>query len=368
MSSPHGARDALLSGLLALALGACTAPAPAPASEPAPLDPTDHVPRLGGDEEVVAESDPEKLRHLRLVATNLVAALVQIPELGPATATLQVNPPTTAFGNIVVRALEEAGYGLQRVDSDQGRNYVRYSQRFAQTESGPVEDFTLSVGRITLSREYVTRGGNIYPSSLLEVSGTDFVTDIDLADDVFREQGGEANDFISGTRPSTGIVDDAEVRTVDVNDFDELPLERRTPARAVLARAREQRFEREAERAPPDLERFERYRRTVLIFDDTTTQFMGAGNKRAVRLVVRELEPEDLLVIRACHDADGSNERARAHAIRIEEELAGHGVPGGARWIAPCVRASYRHPSDDAPAPVELIHYRPIDSTDRAGS
>ena len=339
---------------VAFGLGACAT------SSPEAPDLDGFEPRIGGNADVFDEVDPEELRRLRLVATNLVAALVQIPEMRPAVATLQVNPPTSAFGNVVVRALEDAGFGLQRVSADQGRNYVSYSQRFAQTESGPVEDFTLSVGRISLSREYVTRDGNIFPSSLMEITGTDFVSDITLADDVFREQGGTTGTaFISGTRTGDGAVDDRGVRTVDVNDFDEVPLERRTTAESVLVRARRTYFERDAQRSLPDLERFERFRRTVLIFDDTRTQYMGAPNKRAVRLMVREFRPRDLIVIRACHDADGRNELARDHAIRVEEELASHGVPAESAWIAPCVRASYRHSSDDSPAPVEIVHYRP---------
>lgn len=337
---------------IALALGAC-----ATAEDPERL--TAYEPRIGGDGAVLAAIDPEELRRLRLVATNLVAALVQIPEMRPALATLQVNTPGTAFGNVIVRALEDAGFGLQKVSADQGRNYVSYSQRFAQTESGPVDDFTLSVGRIELARAYVRRDGNIYPSSLMEITGSDSIADIALADDVFSEQGGAGTAFISGARPTQGVADDHGVRTVDVNDFDELPLERRTSQQSVLALARRRYFERDASRSLPDLAAFDRYRRTVLIFDDTRTRFMGAANKRAVRLLVREFRASDVLVIKACHDADGSNEAAHDHAIRVEEELASHGVPAESAWIAPCVRASYRHASDDSPAPVEVIHYRP---------
>ena len=344
---------ALLGGLLLLGtLGGC-------AGGPPP-DTDRYLPRTGGDAELIGATDPDELRRLRLVATNLVAALVQIPEMRPSQATLQVSPPASAFGHAVVRALEDGGFGVQRVSADQGRRYVSYSERFAETESGLVTDFTLSVGDIRLSREYVERDGDIFPSSLMSVFGTDFVTDIALADDVFGEQGGAGTTFISGARSSEGIGAGSDIRTVDVADFDELPMERRTSQEDVLQRARQRFFERDAARSPPDLSSYERYRRTVLIFEDTRTQMMGAANKRAVRLLVREFDARDLLVIRACHDADGSNEAAGPHAVRVEEELVSHGVPAESAWIAPCVRASYRHASDDSPAPVELIHYRPV--------
>ena len=149
------------------------------------------------------------------------------------------------------------------------------------------------------------------------------------------------------------------MRTVDVRDIDAVPEERRSSLETVLTRVRLEEIEREAARPAPNLERYARFRRTVLILDDPLTQMLGPANKRAVRLITREFLPGDLLEIRACHDTDGRDEAAGEQAIRVEEELASHGVPPGASWIAPCVRATYRHASDDSPTPVELIHYRP---------
>ena len=144
----------------------------------------DLLPRIGGNAAAIDRISPTERNHLQLIATNLIAALVQIPEMRPATATLQVSPPQTAFGNALVRALEDAGFGLQRVSADQGQRYVSYSKRLAETESGVVTDYSLAVGKIKLSREYQVQDQAIYPSSLMNITGTNYLADIELADGI----------------------------------------------------------------------------------------------------------------------------------------------------------------------------------------
>ena len=318
------------------------------------------TPRIGGNTEALDEISATERSHLQLIATNLVSTLVQIPTMQSGSVTLQINEPQTAYGNAVVRALEDAGFGLQKVSADQGKNYVSYSKRISETESGLVNDYQLSVGRISLRREYRLQDeALIYPSSLLSVDGTDSISDIVLSDAIFVEQGGRADAFISGVQLEGEPDPDLAVKTVDVRDYDELPADKRTTQNEVFDQARQHFFEIQANRAAPPLERFRKHRRTVLIFDDNTTQLMGNANKQAVRLLVREFSDDDIMLIKACLDADGSNDAAMNRAIRVEQELLGFGIPPESTFIAPCARASYRHSSDDSPAPVELLHYRP---------
>ncbi len=344
----------VISALAFITAGCASSPANIGVSEAA------LTPRLTSSPSVLENTSAIQRGQLQLIATNLVATLVQIPEMRPATATLQVSTPKTAFGHAVVRALEDAGFGMQLVSADQGRNYVSYSKRLSETESGNVTDYALAVGRIRLSREYVVEKQAVYPSSLMNINGTDSIADINLADDIFTEQGGDGTAFISGARSSSGVANpDLRVQTVDVYDFDELPVDKRTRQDLVFAQARQRYFERDAQRTAPELSRYNKYRRTVLIFDDNKTQMLGNSNKRAVRLLVREFSDDDIMVIKACQDADGTDKASMSRAIRVEEELAGFGVPTESAYIAPCVRTSYRHASDNSPTPVELIHYRP---------
>jgi len=271
----------------------------------------------------------------------------------------QVSAPTTAFGHALIRALEDAGFGVQLVSADQGRNYVSYSKRLSETESGLVTDYVLSIGKIGLTREYIEENNAVYPSSLMKISGTDSIADIDLADNIFAEQGGDNTAFISGAQNSGQANPNLSVKTVDVYDFDELPQNKRTRQDIVFAQAKKRFFESDTERAAPNLRNFEKHRRTVLIFDNNSTQMLGSSNKQAVRLMVREFSDDDIIVIKACQDADGEDAASQNRGIRVEEELAGYGVPTESAYIAPCARTSYRHSSDDSPAPVELIHYTP---------
>ncbi len=317
------------------------------------------TPRLGGDTEVLSAISATERAQLQLIATNMVSTLVQIPSMRSGTITLQINDPKTAYGNAIVRALEDAGFGLQRVSADQGQNYVSYSKRLSETEAGFVTDYELSAGKITLQREYSLQGDRIYPSSLMNIDGEVSIADIELADAIFAEQGGANDSFISGVQLSGEPDPNLAVRTVDVRTYDEVPLDRRTPQNEVFENARQRFFEIQANKEAPNLDRYNKHRRTVLIFDDSTTQIMGDANKLAVRLLVREFGDNDLLLIKACLDADGKNTAALNRAIRVEQELLGYGVPQQSTFIAPCSRASYRHASDDSPEPVELIHYRP---------
>lgn len=347
-------RRTSLAALALLVMGGCVSDDPIQG-----VSKEDLLPRIGGNEAAIENISATERNHLQLIATNLIATLVQIPELRPATATLQINSPQTAFGNAIVRALEDAGFGMQYVSADQGQRYVSYSKSLAETESGIVTDYALAVGKIKLSREYQVTGKAIYPSSLMNIAGTDYLADIELADGIFAEQGGSGTAFISGAQQSDNPDPDLKVTTVDVNSFDELPVGKRSRQDKVLAEARQRYFEAGTLREAPDLTQFDKYRRTVLIFSDNSTQLLGSVNKRAVRLMVREFSDDDVMVIKACQDADGSDQASLNRAIRVEEELAGFGVPTESAYIAPCARTSYRHSSDNSPTPVELIHYRP---------
>lgn len=319
-----------------------------------------YLPLIAGDAAVIAATDTETLRRLQLVSTNLVSAMVQVPELNPVAVTLQVSAPRTAFGHTVIRALEVAGYGLQLVSADQGRHYVGYSKRVAETEAGEVIDYQIDIGTLTFRREFSENANGIFPSSLMYITGTDAIADIDVDDDIFREQGGDGDAFLSGVQAADNLAQRGEISEVLVNDYDETPQAKRSRQERILLAARQRGLAADSAASELDLERYTRLRRAVLIFEDTDSQVMGLGNKQAVRLLVREYRDSDVFVITACTDADGSNDAATARGIRVEEELLGHGIPADAVFQAPCIRASYRHASDKSPAAVQLVLHRPL--------
>lgn len=317
------------------------------------------MPRMGGDPTALEGVDAAELRRLGRIATDLVSALVQFPALRPTGATLHLNPPANAFGHALVRALEDAGYGLRTVDGDGGRHYVGYARRVSETETGEVLDFRLSVGPVTLTREYAVDGEAIFPTSLLRVGGVERVPDIELAAELFAGQGGPPRSFVSGTRGVGGTTGEPRVGTVEVSGDAALRPEAAAPGRAVLddalARAA---LAADADGAPPPAAQ-DPLRREVLILDGDGTGVLGAANKSAVRATADDLAPGDVLVIRACHgfvDHDGT---AARRALRIEEELVGLGVDPSTARIAPCAGATYPDRNGAASATVELLHHRP---------
>ena len=300
--------------------------------------------------------DAAEIRRLQLIGANLVSVLVQLPGMSPSERTLQVSSPRSAFGHVIVRALEDAGYGLQRVSADQGLHYVAYRRRTAVTDAGEITDYGLSIGELGVSREYVVEEGRVYPSSPMTVEGTDALDRVALDDELFREQGGRTA-FVSGLRGPDGLAS-AGLVEVAVREDDALPPTARTaPAEHVEATVLEGARAAGAD-AVPEPRTHERLRRTVLIFDDAATRVMGAANKQAVRLLARDVEPGDVFVVNACTAADGRDDAAAARALRVREEFLTHGLAGEAVRTGPCIRASFRHRSDDAPVPVEIVQYR----------
>jgi len=320
------------------------------------VDMQPYLPYLNPTPSTMAGMSKDELDNLQLVSTNLVSALVQLPETDVGNTTLQVSSPGTAFGNLIVRALEEAGYSVQHVSADQGINYVRYGKRLSETEAGKVLDYDLSVGQVSLRREYITNESGIFPSSLMEIRGSTAANNVVLEDNIFREQGG--NDlFISGVE-SDGNETGSDITTVQVKDYDLTPDDKRTTQEIVLDKARKQQLDKRATNAnfiPGD---YNRMRRTVLIFDSRTTSVMGRGNKRAISLLAREYQANDIYSIAACTDADGQDDTAITRSVRVQEEFMAHGIAVDAITFAPCIRASFRHTSDNSPVPVTVEQLR----------
>jgi len=325
---------------------------------PAPRDDSLFLPVVGASAEAIKQSTTEELRQLQLISSNLVSALVQIPEMQPAVITLQVSQAQSAFGNTLLLALENAGFGMQLVSADQGKNYVSYGKRFSETDAGPITDYEIAIGKISVRREYITTDTGVFPSSLMAVSGTLQATDIVLNDAVFREQGGEGEAFISGIQAEDDLNARPVISEVNVNDYDTTPEAKRTSQTAIFDEAKKRFFENESKRSAVDYSAYQRSRRAILIFNNNETLMMGPGNKQAVRLMVREFLPGDLFVVTACTDIDGENEQARLRGVRVQQEFASHAVPVDAVALAECVRASYRHQSDTSEVPVEVVHYR----------
>jgi len=296
--------------------------------------------------------------NLRLIATDLVSAMIQIRDLNPTTTTLQISSPETDFGKVLETAFERAGYGIQRVSADQGSHYLSYAIRAAQTDAGVVNDYLIRVQGVEIRREYNTTETGVYPSSLMFIRGTDADLDIKLSDEIFAEQGGDES-YLSGVEGSDqASLDIGNIREI-VSDSDTRIVEdRRTAQSLALARAKDQLFEAERQYERDDLDAMSRYKRLVILFNDNRTLELGAVNKTAIRTLTTDYRNGDVFEVTACDDFDGQNAMAERRAVRIKEEFMGLGVPAEAVFRAPCVRASFRHHTDNSPVPAAIVLYR----------
>lgn len=283
-----------------------------------------------------------------LVATDLVSTLMQLPGSSPFSTTVQVSPPPTRFGVALVEALREGGYGIQRVSEDQGTHYLGYRVIRTETEARPVTTYALSVGGISIERDYKRDGGLLYPDSPLRIRGA-APTRVVVNDDVYRQRGGETV-FPSGTvflAPSGRAVERRE-REVRVSAGHAREAGERVNAERFLVLARSNLFLadrlRRSRFAPEELAP---YRQTVLRFEAGASLHLGEANKRALERLRTMFDPTtDRFSLTGCSHGksllwDGTESLALARSQRVKEELIIAGIASGHVHEESCFSTRY---------------------------
>lgn len=313
-----------------------------------------YTPTYFGDSQSLLKLKVDEIQNIDLVATNLVSVFLQIPELESMSTTFQVAHPSTAFGNILIKALEDAGIALQLVTVNRSANHLSY--RHGASKTGKVVVFSMAVNNVELSREFMKTADGIFPASLASIKGTDHIDSIAIDDSIFAEQGGDES-FLSGIR-SDGAYS-TTLHKVKINEIDHLPDAKRTSRMQVVKDAKRTLFHTAGQPLAENLSSYKKHRRTVFKFVNQDSLVLGRANKRSMRLMVREFEAEDILLIQSCNDVDGVEEIAEDRAIRVKEEFVHHDVPIGSILIAPCTQTKSRLPAVNSRVPVKVIHYRP---------
>ena len=308
-------RAAALAGIAALALQGCSVFAPRDAAPEVDLD---------------------------RIAQNLVYTLVQLPETNPLTTTVQVADPVTPFGEEVVALIREAGYGIQSVPDDRGRNYLRYRVQRTASEIGTETRYAVSIGEVGVERAYETVDGRLLPVSEQRVSGS-ASRGIDTNDDLFDPTG-------EASLPSAALFDD------------EL-----APALADAATGTLTPIEIERDAPPPDsfgsrvkqnlydglssnyAELFADYGDvdTVDISFPNDSMRLGHEQKRIIEGYAARLRPAtDLLSVIGCSHGNttitnGNSVLAIGRANRVKEALIYAGVPPEAVLDEGCWASGY---------------------------
>ena len=294
------------------------------------------------------------------IVEDLVGALVQLRP--PRVTTVQVGPhEADASHDLVVDALVDAGYGIQRVAADQGANLLGWTlgpapapvpapvgpapvAALATAGDAPaVEDgrlrARLSVGALALERDYRAGAapGRFVAASALEVGGTRAAVALDDAARLPGTPPEHSRVVFGAAAPDLGTVPVISLVTEDV-------------VRGVTARATRSRGRSVATRSAVNSNRvevanlffgrsaFDALRadrepvaRDVVLFGDDSLR-LGPDGKRQIARFVEDYRPDtDLIGLVGCSNgptklAIGNEGLALGRSARVTDELVALGV------------------------------------------
>lgn len=297
--------------------------------------------------------------HEALIATDLVGAMVQLAELDPITTTLQYSQPTTAFGVALLTGLEQAGYGLQQVSVDHGPAYVSYAMRYAETNAGVVTDYLVQVGDIELRREYQVSNGQLFPGSLLFITGARDTSKVIMNPALFTSQRGVPS-FLSGIQSAHSSP--SAIREITP---DSALVQTSSASRTLgqqLADIRSQHVWRTVDSLRTDDISENPMRRAlqrlVLVQPAGNGPFLGEQNKDAIRTLLNGFKPGDEFVLSACGANKGAADLKKQQLIRISEALLYAGVARESIRRRDCGHLSAFHGSGVTTVTIE--HRRPV--------
>ena len=298
----------------------------------------------------------------RLVAVDFVDAMVQLPELVPARTTLYTSRPETRFGELLVAAMQHAGYDL-RLGVDQSRATLDYridpepggvgagasaSAVAADAASGRYT-FLVRAGAVRLKRSYRVDRAGVRPLSSMQLHGAD-ATALESSPSLF-----DAPPLVPATsgalladRPRALPEPSGEPRLVPpVVEALRRPaspgsLPRATSARDAAFAAssvrigkdgapRRNLYETRRSNYAELLAEYDTLRREIMVFPNDSLH-MGQANKRIARAIADSFDPaRDVISVIGCSHGrtalDNGNERlANGRARRVKEEFVLAGV------------------------------------------
>jgi len=272
----------------------------------------------------------------RLVATDLVAVMMQLPSRSPFGTTVQLAPSRSDYGIALGEALRGGGYGIQRVPDDQGQFHVRYGAVRAEDERGPLTTYALAIGDVALERDYRDARDTMVPSSAVRVLGSPPVRVI-VNDDVHRRRGVAAT-FVSGVifLADDGSVLERRERQVRMSEASARAAGARVETERFLVLARANLFLGDRLAAEPEPVGVRTPIRQVRMrFADAAALRLGEPNKRALaRMIELYRGATDRFSVTGCSHGDsllwdGTESDALARSQRVKEELVRGGVPSG---------------------------------------
>ena len=277
----------------------------------------------GRDDAAVGDAAPISV----LVATDMIGAIMQLPELSPFSTTVQLEEAVSPFGEALMDGFRQGGYGVQRVTLDQGRRFVRYAVRTIETGAEESREYTLRIGAdIEARRRYRMDGDRWRPVGAMWIRGVEPVRVV-VNDDIYRQEGASL-DFPSGV--------------VFLGSDGERLLERTHVARVGAGRGRVVGERIGAERflvmakanlylvdrlaGPEEIGTYRPVLQVSARFSNASGGHLGVPNKRALALLRDEALVGDRVIVTGCSHGesllwDGTESAALERSQRVKEEL-----------------------------------------------
>ena len=284
----------------------------------------------------------------RTVAVELVSVLGQLPGLDPFSTTAQVSPIQSEFGDSVVDALQDVGYGVQRVSTDQGTTHVSYRMTQSIENSRTVTEFEVGLRGVRVARNYAKSSNRWAPTSAIRVYGAEPVRV--LVNDDLHPHSAEARRQITGV-----VFHDAQGNILESRDFtvlvggggnsDSGAIDSSTVQRS-LSLGQASVFGRQRAYAIEDQRNFKTVAEVVLHFPSDNPSTLGARNKRAIAALLQRHENNtDRFVIQGCSQGatlmwDGTESLSMERQQRVNKELLVSGVSPEAIVEEGCLRRS----------------------------
>lgn len=269
------------------------------------------------------------------IAENLVSVVGQLNELPPWSSTVQINPPNSSFGTALFNAFEAVGYGVQRVEQDQGINYVSFRSSTEQSESGTLYNYSVWVGgRISVERTFRDVQGELLPSSPITLIGVAPKT-INIDDRRYSDNVPAGLEFPTGV-----IFRDDSYELLAARESITTTSGGNTRASAAAAAASDARIQ-------EILAPYRPKRQATLSFPTAANNVLGDPNKRAIVAISEAYNAAtDIFLVSGCRPASfgaptDPQRDSETRTQRIRAELLNRGYASGVILEETCEPGRY---------------------------
>lgn len=296
-------------------------------------------PSVGDDRYTVAATDDisdDVRQHHKLISTDLVAVLLQLPEMAPFYTTIQTPQRSDSLGKALIEALENSGYGIQFVTGDQGMNPLDYQINRVESESGRAIEYAIRVGDVELKRLYNLKGSTIYPEGPILVKGVKAINVI-VNSDMFLRQG-DIPGFTSGVAFFDESGDVLSIQASETSSrlaktkIDDSFNQSRYLILARAAIYTGDRIRSEKSEWGEFTRDYDALKKIHIRFTPASFN-LGDHNKIGVQRLLEQFDStNDLFHITGCVHGrtlmfDGTESKALTRQLRVKEELLTNGIP-----------------------------------------